>query len=80
MFILQNTPPYVAEMVVSCCSWNRYTTDTDVLCVFTKLKSVSKFWKPSLILESINTGVTFQEQSTAKHLVRHSAFFYHIPF
>jgi len=75
MFILQNTPPYIAEMVISCCSWNRYTTETDVLCALTTLKSVSKFWNLSLILESINAGVTFQEQNTAKHLVRYSPHF-----
>lgn len=70
MYILQNTPPHTAEMVSSSSSWNRYSTDTDVPYAFTTLKSLSKFWKLSLILGSINTAVTFlckmhcQAQST----------------
>lgn len=68
MYILQDTPPHIAEMVISYSSCNRYATDTDVPYAFTTLKSLSKFWKLPLILGTINTGVTFQDHCTAKTL------------
>lgn len=36
------------------------------------LKCVSKLWKLSLTLENINTGVTLEAQSKAKHLASQS--------
>lgn len=70
------SPSDTAETVVSCCRWNRETTDTDVLAVFTTLKSVLKFWKLSLTLESNSAAAAFQEESAAEHLVGQSPFWW----